>query len=65
MAHHRLGRVHEARHALNQAIELSEPPCPKIGRYWGIDAEYTDWLRFQVIRSEAERLVNGKAEPPK
>jgi tetratricopeptide (TPR) repeat protein len=65
MAHHRLGRVHEARHALDQAIELSEQPCPKIGRYWAVTDGYPDWLRFHVIRSEAERLVNGKAGCPK
>jgi len=65
MAHHRLGRVHEARHALNQATELMEQPCPKIGRNWHIYDDYPDWLRFDVVRSEAERLVKGKAEPPK
>jgi tetratricopeptide (TPR) repeat protein len=59
MAHHRLGRVHEARHALNQATELMEQPCP-----FGYRCQfpgYPDWLRFQLVRPEAERLVKGKA----
>ena len=63
MAHHHLGRVHEARHALNQATELMEQPCPFAAgcRFF----HYPDWLRFQLVRPEAERLVKGKAEPLK
>jgi eukaryotic-like serine/threonine-protein kinase len=63
MAHHRLGRVHEARHALNQATELMEQPC-----LFGAGCVHPnphDWLKFHVVRSEAERLVKGKAESPK
>jgi hypothetical protein len=63
MAHHRLGRVHESRHALNQATELMEQPC--LFAAGCEQPNQLDSLRFHVVRPEAERLVKGKAEPPK
>jgi eukaryotic-like serine/threonine-protein kinase len=53
MAHHHLGHAREARQAVQEATK---------GQI--LDLRWHSWLRLQIIRSEAERLVNGKAEAP-
>jgi hypothetical protein len=64
MAHHRLGHATQARQALDQATELVKHPHPKTNRNWALDLDYTNWLRFHIVRSEAERLVKGTADAP-
>jgi tetratricopeptide (TPR) repeat protein len=61
MAQHGLGRVQEARLALDQATALMKHPYPHTERTWSISPDYTNWLRFHIVRSEAEGLVRGKA----
>jgi serine/threonine protein kinase/Flp pilus assembly protein TadD len=63
MGYHRLGRIAEARQALDQATALLEQPHSKIGSNWSIDLNWDDWLRFYLIRQEAKRLLNGEVSP--
>jgi tetratricopeptide (TPR) repeat protein len=56
MACHRLDQALEARQALAQATALG-----KQNKHPGPDWHY--WLRFDIVRLEAERLVNGEAGP--
>ena len=56
MAHHRLGRPERAAEALGKAVKLWEQqPAGDLGPDWD------DWLRFQLLRREAEALVKGAA----
>jgi tetratricopeptide (TPR) repeat protein len=61
MAHHRVGRIDKARQALDQATALMKHPYPKTDRTWSISPDYSNWLKFHIIRSEAEGLVNGSS----
>jgi serine/threonine protein kinase/Flp pilus assembly protein TadD len=61
MAHQRLGHSGQARQALEQARRL-EPRYTKIGRTKTLGPAWPQWLRFQIIRQEAERVVRDKAE---
>jgi serine/threonine protein kinase/Flp pilus assembly protein TadD len=63
MAHHRLGRVAEARQALDQATQLVEQPYSKIDWNWSCERIWHDWLIFYVARQEAEKLLKGEASP--
>jgi tetratricopeptide (TPR) repeat protein len=63
MAHHRLGRVAQAREALDRATELLEQPYAKIGWNWNIDSDWDNWLSFYLIRQEAEKVVKGDTDP--
>jgi tetratricopeptide (TPR) repeat protein len=54
MAHHRLGRPERAAEALDKAVKLwQQQPAGDLGPDWD------DWLRFQLLRREAEALVRG------
>jgi serine/threonine protein kinase len=63
MAHHRLGRVAEARQALDQATQLVEQPYSKIDWNWSCERIWHDWLIFYLARQEAEKLLKGDASP--
>jgi hypothetical protein len=63
MAHHRLGHADQARQALEKATELLDQPHSKIGSDWNSDDDWHNWLRFYLIRQEADRLLNGEASP--
>ena len=66
MAEHQLGRLAEARQSLSDALELMQQRIPTpdggaLGRDW------SSWLRFQILRREAEALIDpqedGEARP--
>jgi WD40 repeat protein/Flp pilus assembly protein TadD/tRNA A-37 threonylcarbamoyl transferase component Bud32 len=61
MAYHRLGRADEARRALVDARAVGEQ-LPKPGQ--GELGNWPDWLRFHIIRREAEALLGPTAEAP-
>jgi WD40 repeat protein/serine/threonine protein kinase/tetratricopeptide (TPR) repeat protein len=62
MAHQRLGQADEARQALDTARTLMEQRFPKPeGK--GLDNGWDDWLRCQIVRREAEQLIDGKPQP--
>jgi WD40 repeat protein/predicted Zn-dependent protease len=54
MAQHRLGRPERASEALEKACQLMAQKSPA-----DPDDDWDDWLRFQLIRREAEALVKG------
>jgi tetratricopeptide (TPR) repeat protein len=56
MAHQQLGRPAEARQALDKATKMMAQKLPDDP---GMD--WDDWLRFQIVRREAEALVKGKS----
>jgi tetratricopeptide (TPR) repeat protein len=59
MAHQRLGHSDEAVQALDQARRMEESRKMIItlpGAMWN------EWLRFRIVRREAERLVKGKTK---
>jgi tetratricopeptide (TPR) repeat protein len=62
MAHHRLGQTDLARKALDHALELMEQKYPKIDRNEVLGPGWDEWLRFHLVRHEAELLVKGRAE---
>jgi serine/threonine protein kinase len=62
MAHYQLGEVPRARQVLDQATQLVEQKYPEIGGYRSLGPEWHDWLRFQLVRREAERLLKEKTE---
>jgi WD40 repeat protein/tetratricopeptide (TPR) repeat protein len=65
MAHHRLGHAAEARKWLDRAVEQTEsaiknhPASPSHPSQWG------DYVQFQLLRREAEALIEGKTGEPK
>src|SRR5262249_17808487 len=69
MAHQRLGHADQARRALDQARRI-EPRYTKSGGNKTLGRFWNEWLRFHIVRQEAERLVKdttkvaGKALPP-
>jgi serine/threonine protein kinase/Flp pilus assembly protein TadD len=63
MAHYRLGRVAEARQAIDQATKLYEQRYSKIDWNWSSEGNWHDWLIFYLIRQEAEKLLKGDASP--
>jgi hypothetical protein len=74
MAHHRLGHALQTRQALDQATQGMVRKYPVIGREKAPPPKYAwhdwspdwhDWLRFDLVRDEAEQLVKGEAELPK
>ncbi len=54
MAHHQLGRTEEARQSLGTATKMMAQKSPG-----DADIDWHDWLMFQIVRREAERLVQG------
>jgi hypothetical protein len=59
LAHHRLGHAAEARQCLQKSIDLlrgGTQKGPPIG------ARATDWLEAELLRREAEELINAKSE---
>jgi WD40 repeat protein len=58
MAHHRLGKVEEARLALAraEAILKQKMPDPAVGRPYGA-GDWHDWLHAQILCREAERQL--------
>jgi tetratricopeptide (TPR) repeat protein len=55
MAHHRLGKAGEARESLERARTImEEAPAPEKE---GLGAGWADWLRYQIVRREAEALL--------
>jgi serine/threonine protein kinase/formylglycine-generating enzyme required for sulfatase activity/Flp pilus assembly protein TadD len=65
MAHHRLGQGGEARQALARARELAEQRLPKPEKGEPLGGAWDDWIRFQVLRREAEGLLGGAEPEPK
>jgi hypothetical protein len=64
MAQQQRGQAKEARASLAQAVLLldrkgTEAGSPAVGTNW------PDWLVFQVLRHEAEALIEGKKDAPK
>jgi serine/threonine protein kinase/formylglycine-generating enzyme required for sulfatase activity/Flp pilus assembly protein TadD len=57
MAHKRLGQDGPARQALNRARELADQKFPKPEKGEPLDWDWLDWIRFQVLRREAEALM--------
>ena len=62
MAHHRLGHAAEARTSLEQALPLAARASPEQppGVEWP-DMAPTDVLEFELLRREAEALINPKS----
>jgi Flp pilus assembly protein TadD len=60
MAQHRLGQADAARTSLDKARAMLEQKLPHLerGQLYGID--WFDWLRCQIVRREAEKLIEGK-----
>jgi Flp pilus assembly protein TadD len=58
MAHHRLGHAEQARQAFHQATLLTNPSNRTSG-----ENEYPEdwyhWMRLQIVRQEAERLLKA------
>jgi serine/threonine-protein kinase len=57
MAHHGLRHGEEAQQALNKARYLMNERFPKADRGQTLGAAWADWLRFQLVRREAEALL--------
>jgi serine/threonine protein kinase/Flp pilus assembly protein TadD len=58
MAHHRLGHHEEVRHWLDKATWQSEPKKP--GQASGVSLAWNRRLTLQLLRREAEQLLQGK-----
>jgi hypothetical protein len=63
MAHHRLDHSQQAKESLATARGLMKR-MPKLNDA-RLRADWADWLRFQILLLEAERLVDGKAADSK
>jgi WD40 repeat protein len=61
MAQQRLGRVKDARESMARARVVAEERFPKVDRGQLLGADWSDWLRFQIVRREAEELVKPPA----
>ncbi len=63
MAHSRLGHASDARKSLQQALELAGRASPEKppGVEWP-DMAPPDFAEFELLRREAEELINAKAE---
>jgi tetratricopeptide (TPR) repeat protein len=62
MAQQKLGQVEEAQESMSKARVLADEKFPKVDRGQLLDANWPDWLRFQIIRREAEELVKVRAQ---
>jgi serine/threonine-protein kinase len=56
MAQHKLGKPDEARETLFKTFTLADQKIPKLGA-GGLGEDWADWLRFQIVRREAEALI--------
>jgi serine/threonine-protein kinase len=61
MAHQRLGQGEEAQQALYKARFLMNEHFPKLERGQFLGPDWADWLRFQIVRREAEALIKTPA----
>jgi hypothetical protein len=61
MAQHKLGKNDEARQTLFKTFTLVEQSFPKLNPA-GLGGDWADWLRFQVVRREAEALILNKTK---
>jgi hypothetical protein len=61
MAQQRLGRVEDARESMTKARAVADEKFPKVDRGQLLGADWADWLRFQIARREAEKLVKPPA----
>ena len=61
MAQQKLGRIEEARESMAKARVVAEEKFPKVDRGQLLGSSWSDWVRFQVIRREAEELVKPPA----
>jgi tetratricopeptide (TPR) repeat protein len=58
MAHHRLGHAEQAQQALRQATLVMKPRNEKSGEDEAL-VDWYDWMRLDIVRKEAERLLKG------
>jgi Flp pilus assembly protein TadD len=66
MAQQKLGRAEDARESMAKARVVVDERFPKVDRGQLLGADWSDWLRFQIVRREAEELVKPPpAGPPK
>jgi tetratricopeptide (TPR) repeat protein len=65
MAHQRLGQAAEARQALDRARAILEQKYPKPDRGDLFPGDWQEWLRCQILRREAEALIEGKSAEAK
>jgi tetratricopeptide (TPR) repeat protein len=56
MAQHKLGKPDEARQTLFKTFTLADQKFPKLNAS-GLGEDWADWLRFQIVRREAEALI--------
>ena len=61
LAHKRLGHDEDAKQALYKARFLMDERFPKLGGGQSLGANWADWLRFQIVRREAESLIKTPA----
>src|SRR5262249_61904575 len=61
MARQQLGQVEEAQQSLKKARLMMEQKFPKPDRGQLLGHDWADWLRFQIVRREAEILVKAPA----
>jgi serine/threonine-protein kinase len=64
MALHRLGKTDEARKSLAAAKQLFDEKAPKVER-GDLGFAWHDWLSCQILRREADALIDGKKAEPK
>jgi WD40 repeat protein/serine/threonine protein kinase/tetratricopeptide (TPR) repeat protein len=64
LAYHRLGRADEARATLAQALQLVEQEFGTVDNT-SVSGYWPTWFVCQIVRREAEALINGKAAEPK
>jgi WD40 repeat protein/serine/threonine protein kinase/tetratricopeptide (TPR) repeat protein len=64
MAHQQLGQPDEARKALARAVATQESQFRELDRLTSESAR-GEWQRLQVVRKEAEALLDGTANEPK
>jgi serine/threonine-protein kinase len=60
MAQHRLGRIGEARQALDQARSILDRRWATLEQGDYFDGHWAEWLRARIVLREAEELIEGK-----
>ena len=58
MAHHKLGQTKQARHALQQALDLIHKPILK----GDFGPDWWRWMYCHVLIREAETMIHGKSQ---
>ena len=64
LSEQRRGRFVEARQAFTRAQALRERHWPQPEQNSYFDTQWDDWLRYDVLRREAEKLLEGKKTEP-